>query len=98
MIRRGVKVQLLVVLVITVLGVSYVGARYVGLGSAITGSGYVVNADFAESGGIFQGAEVTYRGVTVGRVDALRLAPHGVQGSKHKDDCELLLLIRECGA
>ena len=78
MIRRGVKVQLLVFLVITVLGISYVGARYVGLGSAITGSGYVVTADFAESGGIFKGAEVTYRGVTVGRVDALRLAADGV--------------------
>jgi phospholipid/cholesterol/gamma-HCH transport system substrate-binding protein len=77
-IRRGVKVQLLVFLAITVLGVSYVGARYVGLGSAITGSGYVVTADFAESGGIFKGAEVTYRGVTVGRVDALRLAADGV--------------------
>jgi len=57
-IRRGVKVQLLVFLVITVLGIGYVGARYVGLGSAITGSGYVVTADFAEAGGIFKGAEV----------------------------------------
>jgi phospholipid/cholesterol/gamma-HCH transport system substrate-binding protein len=38
----------------------------------------VVTADFADSGGIFSGAEVTYRGVTVGRVDRLRLTDGGV--------------------
>ena len=78
MIRRGTKVQLLVFLVITVLGISYVGARYVGLGAALLGDGYVVTADFARSGGIFENAEVTYRGVAVGRVDRLRLAADGV--------------------
>lgn len=78
MIRRGTKVQLVVFLAITVLGISYVGARYVGLGDALFGGGYVVTADFARSGGIFENAEVTYRGVAVGRVDRLRLADDGV--------------------
>ena len=78
MIRRGVRVQLVAFLLLTVVGISYVSARYVGLGSALFGSGYVVTADFAESGGIFANAEVTYRGVTVGRVDRLRLADDGV--------------------
>ena len=31
MIRRGVKIQLAVFLVITVVGISFVGARYIGL-------------------------------------------------------------------
>lgn len=78
MIRRGTKLQLLAFLVLTVLGVSYVSARYVGLGAALLGDGYVVTADFAQSGGIFENAEVTYRGVAVGRVDRLRLADDGV--------------------
>ena len=78
MIRRGTKIQLLVFLVITVLGIGYVGARYVGLGEKLLGDGYVVTADFARSGGIFENAEVTYRGVAVGRVDRLRLADDGV--------------------
>lgn len=39
----------------------------------LLGRGYAVQADFADSGGIFPGAEVTYRGVPVGRVGALRL-------------------------
>jgi phospholipid/cholesterol/gamma-HCH transport system substrate-binding protein len=77
-IRRGTKLQLLAFLVLTVFGVSYVSARYVGLGDALLGDGYVVTADFDESGGIFANAEVTYRGVSVGRVDRLRLAEDGV--------------------
>ncbi len=78
MIRRGVKVQLAAFLLITIVGVSYVSARYIGLSTMLLGSGYVVTADFAESGGIFENAEVTYRGVAVGRVDRLRLADNGV--------------------
>src|SRR4051812_47325879 len=78
MIRRGTKIQLAIFALITVLGISFVSARYVGLGERLWGSGYVVTADFGEAGGIFQNAEVTYRGVTVGRVDRLRLAKDGV--------------------
>ena len=36
------------------------------------------SADFEQSGGIFVGSEVSYRGVTVGRVDDLRLSKDGV--------------------
>jgi phospholipid/cholesterol/gamma-HCH transport system substrate-binding protein len=78
MIRRGVKMQLVAFLAITIVGLSYVSARYVGLGDMLLGSGYVVSADFPEAGGIFENAEVTYRGVAVGRVDRLRLADDGV--------------------
>jgi phospholipid/cholesterol/gamma-HCH transport system substrate-binding protein len=78
MIRRGVKVQLVVFAVITLVAVSVLSARYVGLFDRLAGGSYVVTADFADSGGIFDGAEVTYRGVTVGRVDRLRLTEGGV--------------------
>ena len=56
MIRRGVKIQLAVFLVITVVGISFVGARYIGLGDLFLGSGYVVTVDLPESGGIFENA------------------------------------------
>lgn len=79
MIRRGTVVQLLAFALLTVVGVSYVAARYVGLGDALLSSTYVVSADLASSGGIFENAEVTYRGVTVGRVDRLRLTDDGVR-------------------
>ncbi|NGO47442.1 MCE family protein [Streptomyces ureilyticus] len=73
MITRTVKAQLLAFATVTAVGVSYVGAEYTGLVDELLDRGYTVRADFADSGGIFAGAEVTYRGVPVGRVGALRL-------------------------
>jgi phospholipid/cholesterol/gamma-HCH transport system substrate-binding protein len=40
---------------------------------------YEVAATFAESGGVFTGQEVTYRGVTVGRVGDMRIVDDGVR-------------------
>ena len=78
MIRRSVKVQLVAFLLITLVTVSVLSARYVGLYDRVAGGQYVVSADFAESGGIFVGSEVSYRGVQVGRVERLRLSDDGV--------------------
>jgi phospholipid/cholesterol/gamma-HCH transport system substrate-binding protein len=78
MIRRTVKLQLMAFLVITMVTVSVLSARYVGLYDRIAGGQYRVSADFAQSGGVFVGSEVTYRGVTVGRVERLRLSGDGV--------------------
>jgi phospholipid/cholesterol/gamma-HCH transport system substrate-binding protein len=79
MIGRTTKIQIAVFVLISLLGVSYVSARYVGLTDKLTGSTFLVGADFQESGGIFPNAEVTYRGVTVGRVDRLELQRDGVR-------------------
>ncbi|MHC5704812.1 MCE family protein [Streptomyces tirandamycinicus] len=73
MITRMVRIQLAAFAAVTAIGVSYVGARYTGLVDAVLDRGYTVRADLAHSGGVFQGAEVTYRGVPVGRVGELRL-------------------------
>ena len=65
-------------MVITLLGVSFVGARYAKLDRLVIDRTYTVTAHFADSGGIFTGAEVTYRGVTVGRVGDMELTGDGV--------------------
>src|SRR6478672_522184 len=78
MIRRATKIQLAVFAAITLVTVSILSARFVGLTDKLMGGSYVVTADFGDSGGIFTGAEVTYRGVTVGKVDRLRLTDGGV--------------------
>jgi phospholipid/cholesterol/gamma-HCH transport system substrate-binding protein len=78
-ITRGVKLQLIVFLLITVVGVAYVGGKYAQVDQLIFDDGYTVSASFPESGGIFTGAEVTYRGQPVGRVGKLELEPDGVQ-------------------
>ncbi|MGN9762112.1 MCE family protein [Streptomyces sp. SD31] len=80
MITRTVKVQLLAFATITAVGVSYVGAEYTGLVDAVLDRGYTVRADFTDSGGVFPGAEVTYRGVPVGKVGALHLTGSGSGG------------------
>lgn len=78
MITRRTKVQLLVFALITLLGVSYVGARYAQLDRLFVDDTYTVVAHFEESGGIFSGAEVTYRGVGIGDVQRLVLTDEGV--------------------
>jgi phospholipid/cholesterol/gamma-HCH transport system substrate-binding protein len=78
MITRATKLQLIAFAFITLLGCSYVGAKYAELDQYIVDDDYLVTANFAQSGGIFEGAEVTYRGVGVGRVDDMDLAENGV--------------------
>jgi phospholipid/cholesterol/gamma-HCH transport system substrate-binding protein len=78
MIGRSVVLRLVAFVVVSVLGVGYVAVRYGGL-AGLLGSSYTVHADFPDSGGIFTGAEVTYRGVRVGKVGALQLRDDGVR-------------------
>ena len=78
MISRRTRLQLMVFLLITVVGVAYVGAKYARVDRLFFDDSYTVTASFAESGGIFTGAEVTYRGQPVGRVGKLKLEPDGV--------------------
>lgn len=63
---------------VAVLSVGYAGAKYAGLDRLFGTRGYVVTAQLADSGGIFVNAEVTYRGVAVGRVATMRLDEQGV--------------------
>jgi phospholipid/cholesterol/gamma-HCH transport system substrate-binding protein len=88
MIRRITKVQLVLFVLITVAGVSYVSANYVGLFKGWFGSSQcTVYADFTDSGGIFSNAEVTYRGVAVGRVGTIELHRNGVRVNLNLDSC-----------
>jgi phospholipid/cholesterol/gamma-HCH transport system substrate-binding protein len=78
MLLRATKVRLFLFAMIAVVGIGYVGGTYAGLDRLLWPTGYRVTARFADSGGIFTNAEVTYRGVTVGRVTELRLSDDGI--------------------
>jgi phospholipid/cholesterol/gamma-HCH transport system substrate-binding protein len=78
-ITRKTKLQLIAFAVVALLGMSYLGFKYVGLDRVLLGTGYDVAADFKDSGGIFVNAEVTYRGVAVGRVSDMKLIDDGVR-------------------
>ncbi|HEY2296271.1 MAG TPA: MCE family protein [Jatrophihabitans sp.] len=88
MLRRTTKIQLALFLLITLTGVSYVSANYVGLFKGFfSGGSCTVYANFPDSGGIFSNAEVTYRGVAIGRVGSLTLLKNGVQVAMDIDNC-----------
>jgi phospholipid/cholesterol/gamma-HCH transport system substrate-binding protein len=74
--------------VFAMLGVGLVivaGIEYVGIPQRYLGQSYEVRVNLPESGGIFPNAEVTVRGVPVGRVKSLQLTPDGVQASLRID-------------
>jgi phospholipid/cholesterol/gamma-HCH transport system substrate-binding protein len=78
MLLRGTKVRLFLFALIAVVGIVYVGGTYAGLDRLFGARGYRVTVQLADSGGIFPNAEVTYRGVAVGRVERLVLSDTGV--------------------
>ncbi|MDF3307480.1 MlaD family protein [Rhodococcus sp. T2V] len=73
-----VRWQLIGFVLVAVMGLVYVGAHYVRLDNLLGFGEYTVNLELETSGGIFTNAEVTYRGVPVGRVGNLSLAADGV--------------------
>jgi phospholipid/cholesterol/gamma-HCH transport system substrate-binding protein len=83
MLGRRIRIQVTLFIIMALLGVSYVGVHYVGLQRLFSKYGYTVRLDLADSGGIFTNAEVTYRGVTVGRVGGMRLTADGIQVDLH---------------
>lgn len=78
MITRRTKIQLVIFAIITLFGVSYVGATYARLDRVFRDDTYTVVAHYADSGGIFAGAEVDWRGVAIGRVEKLVVSREGV--------------------
>ncbi len=78
MITTRVRLQLLAFVLVTLLGVGYVSVRYLGAGALFGAVSYPVTLQLTDSGGIFTGADVTYRGVSVGRVGPMRLTTQGV--------------------
>ncbi|WP_135452343.1 MCE family protein [Mycobacterium sp. DL99] len=78
MIDRLTRMQLMIFGVVTVLTVGAISLFYLHLPAAVGIGTYHVNANFLAGGGIYQNANVTYRGVTVGRVDSVGLATDGV--------------------
>lgn len=77
--RTVVLVKVAVFALVTLLGASYTAVRYLGVGAGLFTPQYAVALDLPASGGIFTGAEVTYRGVTVGRVGPIELRDDGIR-------------------
>ncbi|HXC82250.1 MAG TPA: MlaD family protein [Trebonia sp.] len=87
MLSTATRIKLAVFAVLSVLIVAYTGIHYANLGRYVGMPGYyVVRLDLAQAGGIFPNADVTYRGVSVGRVGAVRLTATGVEADLNISD------------
>lgn len=75
---RGVRIRLWVFALIGGVAIVNAGARYAGLTDALFPTTYTVSVQLAQSGGLFERGEVTYRGFTVGRVQDLEFRTDGV--------------------
>jgi len=74
---RLVRYQIIAFLMVTVLGVTYAMTQYVGLPRLLGAGQYHVSVELPGTGGLYAGADVTERGVTVGRVDSVGLQSVG---------------------
>lgn len=70
---------------LTVASVIVAGIRYVGIPERYLGQSTTISVNLPESGGIFPNAEVTLRGVQVGRVQSLHLTADGVRADLRID-------------
>ncbi len=78
MLDRLTRLQLAIFAIVTVLTVGAISAFYLHLPAAVGIGSYNVTANFVAGGGLYKNANVTYRGVTVGRVESVGLSNDGV--------------------
>jgi phospholipid/cholesterol/gamma-HCH transport system substrate-binding protein len=80
MLTRANKLRLIAFAVVGILVIAFTAVSYANLGRYLGSRGYyVVRLHLANSGGLFPNADVTYRGVSVGRVGAMRLTSTGIE-------------------
>ena len=77
--RRGIKVRLVAFAVLSAVGMIYVGASYLGIVDRVLGRGYEVHVLLPKSGGLYEGSEVTYRGVKIGKVSDMTVERDGLK-------------------
>jgi phospholipid/cholesterol/gamma-HCH transport system substrate-binding protein len=79
MLTRRTRLQIVAFFVIAIVAVVYALFRFTDIGKVFGNEGYTVKLELMDSGGIFTNAEVTYRGVRVGRVGEIRLTKQGLE-------------------
>jgi phospholipid/cholesterol/gamma-HCH transport system substrate-binding protein len=75
---RLVRIQLTIFAIVTVLAVGAIALFYLHIPAKLGLGAYTITAEFVNGGGLYKNANVTYRGVTVGRVEDVTLTNDGV--------------------
>ncbi|MCV7281348.1 MCE family protein [Mycolicibacterium flavescens] len=86
MLTRFVRIQLVVFALLTIIAVTVLCVYYLRLPTMAGMGQYTVYAKLPSSGGLYATANVTYRGVTVGKVTDVRPTRDGVTATMSIDD------------
>jgi phospholipid/cholesterol/gamma-HCH transport system substrate-binding protein len=78
MLDRLARIQLTIFALVTVVTVGAIAIFYLHVPARLGIGAYNITANFVAGGGLYNHANVTYRGVTVGRVEAVTLTNDGV--------------------
>src|SRR5215218_1254518 len=78
MFSRTTRIQLWIFAIVTVISVGAIALLYVRIPARLGIGTYDVTANFVAGGGLYENANVTYRGVQAGRVEAVNLTGNGV--------------------
>ena len=77
---RRIWIQLALITIISFAAMALMGLQFLKLPAKFFGIGrYAVTVQLPESGGLYSSGNVTYRGVEVGRIQAVRLTDSGVE-------------------
>ena len=87
MLTRTMKIQVSLFALVATVIVGYTAIKYAGFSYLLGPHGCRLGVDLADSGGIFTGAEVDYRGVAIGKVGALTPTSTGVRVALELDSC-----------
>ncbi|MBA9004318.1 MULTISPECIES: MCE family protein [Thermomonospora] len=84
MLTLGTRLKNYAFLVLSIVVISYLGIRYADLSRYVgVRDYYVVKVELAQTGGLYTNADVTYRGVSVGRVGPMELTGQGLRANLH---------------
>lgn len=75
--QRGIRIRLIAFVILSAVGIVFVGASYLGFVDKVLGRGYTVHVLLPASGGLYEGSEVTYRGVRIGEVSNMSVNSDG---------------------
>ncbi|OBI45976.1 mammalian cell entry protein [Mycobacterium kyorinense] len=85
MLTRFVKRQLILFAILTVVAIVVLGWYYLRIPSLVGIGQYELKADLPASGGLYPTANVTYRGITIGKVTGVEPTEHGAEATMSID-------------
>jgi phospholipid/cholesterol/gamma-HCH transport system substrate-binding protein len=85
MLTRFIRRQLVIFSILTVVALVVLGWYYLRIPSLVGIGQYQLKADLPASGGLYPTANVTYRGITIGKVTDVEPTEHGAQATMSID-------------